>query len=55
MKISKFVLTAIAAISIVSLAGCENKNDPKKGKGDVEAVFAVTAYRVEPTSLDDYF
>nr|WP_318660601.1 efflux RND transporter periplasmic adaptor subunit [uncultured Treponema sp.] len=54
MKISKFVLTAIAAISIVLLAGCENKNDPKKGKGDVEAVFAVTAYRVEPTSLDDY-
>ena len=54
MKITKFVLTAVAAISIVSLAGCEKKDDPKKGKGDVEAVFAVNAFKVVPTTLDDY-
>ena len=48
-----FVITA-AAILTTALSGCKPGDNKSKGKGDVEAIFAVNAYRVEPTTLDDY-
>lgn len=50
----KSVLIACAALAVLAgLTGCK-KPEAAKGKGDVEAVFAVNAYKVTPTNLDDY-
>lgn len=47
------IIIACAALAAASFTGCK-KPDGGKGKGDVEAVFAVNAYKVAPTNLDDY-
>lgn len=40
---------------VLTLSSCaKNSKKDAKAKGDVEAVFAVNAYKVEPSSLDDY-
>ncbi|MBQ0002178.1 MAG: efflux RND transporter periplasmic adaptor subunit [Treponema sp.] len=50
----KIILAAvITAIVLTSFTGC-SKQEANKGKGDVEAVFAINAYKVSPTTLDDY-
>ena len=47
------IIIACAVLAAASFTGCK-KPDGGKGKGDVEAVFAVNAYKVAPTNLDDY-
>lgn len=40
---------------VLTLSSCDkNSKKDAKAKGDVEAVFAVNAYKVEPSTLDDY-
>lgn len=40
---------------VLTLSSCDkNSKKDAKPKGDVEAVFAVNAYKVEPSTLDDY-
>ncbi|MCR5612260.1 efflux RND transporter periplasmic adaptor subunit [Treponema sp.] len=51
-RISLFV-AALSVCALTFFSGCAKK-DAQKGKGDVEAVFAVNAYKVVPTTLDDY-
>lgn len=53
MKKLKLLSAALCAVAVIAFTGC-GKNDAAKGKGDVEAIFAVNAYRVVPTSIDDY-
>ena len=47
------IIIVCAVLAAASFTGCK-KPDGGKGKGDVEAVFAVNAYKVAPTNLDDY-
>lgn len=51
MKKTTLLAAAVIAIALTAFTGCKKDN---KGKGDVEAIFAVNAYKVSPTSLDDY-
>lgn len=55
MKKSKLLLSVVCGCSVLALSGC--KKGPagsSKNKKDVEAVFAVTAYKAVPSTLDDY-
>lgn len=55
MKKNLIIIPAIF-FCVIALAGCKQKTTERKvsAKGDVEAVFAVNAYKVEPSSLDEY-
>lgn len=54
MKKANVIITSAVLIAAGLFAtGCK-KADGGKGKGDVEAVFAVNAYQVSPTNLDNY-
>ena len=53
MKRTILAAAAVVAIALTAFTGC-GKKDANKGKGDVEAVFAVNCYKVSPTTLDDY-
>lgn len=52
MKKSRFIIV-ISTLALVLLVSC-NGGGRARNRGDVEAVFAVNAYKVSPTSLDDY-
>lgn len=53
MKKSKLILSAICGCAVIAFSGCQKDGDAKNKK-EVEAVFAVNAYKAIPTTLDDY-
>lgn len=53
MKRSGLIIAGASLMALVALTGCK-KPEQAKGKGDVEAIFAVNAYKVVPQTLDDY-
>nr|MBP3283456.1 efflux RND transporter periplasmic adaptor subunit [Treponema sp.] len=53
-RISTFILSIIAALSMVMMTSCGGKKDGKKKNEDAKAAFTVSVREIAPETMEDY-